>query len=101
VYYHIAAREYGNGGHSTCDSSRRAAGNGGCVFHDVIAGNDSQDCAGPVDCYQPGGKYGVMSSSDSQNRPAFETHPGYDYPTGIGTIDAANLVDAWDWWPRR
>ncbi len=97
VYYRLAGLEYGKAGNSSCDSSRGARGGSRCIFHDVTAGNDSQDCAGPVDCYQPGGHYGVMSSSDTKYRPTFETNPGYDYPTGIGTIDAANLVLAWDW----
>ncbi len=95
VYYRLAAREYGKDGNPTCDADR-VPGRGQCIFHDVTAGNDSQDCAGPVGCYRPGGEYGVMSSSDSHYLPTFETHPGFDYPTGIGTIDAANLVDAWD-----
>jgi subtilase family serine protease len=97
-YYRLAMIQYGNAGNSSCDSSRGAAGNIHCVFHDVTAGNDSQDCAGPVDCYQPGGKYGVMSGSDSKYQPTFETGPGYDFPTGIGTIDAANLVNGWDYY---
>jgi subtilase family serine protease len=95
VYYRLAASEYGNAGNSSCDSSRGGAAGSPCIFHDVTAGNDAQDCAGPVGCYQPGGQYGVMSSSDSHDEPTFVTHPGYDYPTGIGTIDAANLVNAW------
>jgi subtilase family serine protease len=96
VYYRLAAREYGNAGNPSCDASRGVAVSSQCIFHDVTAGNDAQDCAGPVGCYQPGGKYGVMSSSDSQYKPTFETHAGYDYPTGIGTIDATALVNAWD-----
>jgi len=96
VYYRLAAREYGNAGNPSCDASRGVAVSSQCIFHDVTAGNDAQDCAGQVGCYQPGGKYGVMSSSDSQYKPTFETHAGYDYPTGIGTIDATALVNAWD-----
>jgi subtilase family serine protease len=95
-YYRLAAGEYGSSGNPSCDSSRGTAESSRCIFHDVTAGNDSQDCAGPVGCYQPAGKYGVMSTSDTKYQPAFETHVGYDYPTGIGTIDAANLVNAWD-----
>ena len=97
VYYFIATLEYGIAGNSACDSSRGPRGAGECVFHDVTAGNDSQDCAGPYDCYRPGGTYGAMSISDSKYQPAFTTHAGYDFPSGIGTIDAANLVNAWEW----
>lgn len=95
VYYRLAQLEYGSGGSQACDSNHGPAGASHCVFHDVTSGTDAQECLGPVDCYQPGGAYGVMSQSDSEYRPAFESHAGFDYPTGIGTIDAANLVNAW------
>ncbi|HLY57317.1 MAG TPA: S53 family peptidase [Stellaceae bacterium] len=93
VYYSLARMEYGQAGNSQCVSG---AGSGtGCVFHDVVTGNDAQDCKGLNNCFRPSGSYGVMSRSDTDYRPAFETGVGYDRPTGIGTIDAANLVNAW------
>jgi subtilase family serine protease len=95
VYYALARRDYGPAGNSRCDSSLGASGDAGCVFHDVTIGNDSQDCKGKYDCFRPSGTYGVLSQSDSSYEPAYETHVGYDFPSGIGTIDAANLVNAW------
>jgi subtilase family serine protease len=96
VYYALAARQYGARGNPQCDSSLGADGNSHCVFHDVTVGNDSQDCVGRQDCFRPSGKYGVLSTSDSRYEPAFVAHPGYDFPSGIGTIDAGNLVKYWD-----
>jgi subtilase family serine protease len=95
VYYALARKDYGARGNSLCDSSLGSSGKGGCVFHDVTLGTDAQDCKGSVDCFLPSGSYGAMSLSDSRYEPAFQAHAGYDFPSGIGTIDAANLVDAW------
>ena len=95
VYYAIARREYGPAGSPACDASKGPSGDPACVFHDLTLGNTSQDCTGPFDCFLPSGTYGVMSTSDSRYEPAFEAHRGFDLTSGIGTIDAANLVKAW------
>jgi len=95
VYYALAREEYNFGRAARCNSSLGAAMDPDCVFNDVTLGNDSQDCVGKHDCYRPSGKYGVLSTSDSTYEPAFQTRSGYDFPSGIGTINAANLVRAW------
>jgi subtilase family serine protease len=95
VYYTLARQQYGSEGNPQCDSSLGPHGGSECVFHDVTLGTDSQDCKGPADCFLPSGTFGVMSTSDSSYEPAFKSHPGYDFPSGIGTIDARKLVDAW------
>ena len=95
VYYRLAALEYGTSGDASCNAGDGPGGSVACIFHDITTGNDSQDCRGPYDCFRPNGSYGVMSTADATYEPAFEAHPGYDYPTGIGTIDAANLVNNW------
>ena len=95
VYYALARQQYGIAGNQQCDSSLGTRGDSRCVFHDVTLGNDSQDCKGSANCFLPSGTYGVMSQSDSSYQPAFKTHPGYDFPSGIGTIDAGNLVNSW------
>jgi subtilase family serine protease len=95
VYYALARQQYGSDGNPQCDSRLGTRGNPSCVFHDVTTGNDSQDCKGPENCFLPSGTYGVMSKSDSSYKPAFNTHPGYDFPSGIGTIDVGNLVNNW------
>jgi subtilase family serine protease len=95
VYYALARQQYGSGGNPQCDASLGPSGNPYCVFHDVTLGNDSQDCKGTANCYLPSGTYGVMSTSDSSYEPAYRTHRGYDFPSGIGTIDAGNLVESW------
>jgi len=95
TYYKLAATEYGKSGNPDCYSNRGKAVAATCIFNDVTFGDDIQDCKPPNDCYDPSGAYGVLSASDSLYEPAYRAGIGYDYPTGIGTINASNLVDHW------
>ena len=49
-----------------------------------------------VDCYRPSGAVGVESQSIYTYKPTYKAKVGYDFATGIGTINAANLVNAWE-----
>jgi hypothetical protein len=94
VYYSLASAEYGNGGNSDCNST---LGNGvasTCIFYDVTEGDMDAPCAGTVNCYQPSGTYGVLSTSNSAYQPAYGTQVGWDFATGIGTVNAYNLEQA-------
>ena len=51
-------------------------------------------CTGTQNCYTPSGKYGVLSTSDSAFDPAYKAAPGWNFSTGIGTVNAYNLVMA-------
>jgi len=93
VYYSLAASEYGASGNSSCFSQKGVAST--CIFYDVVRGDNDVNCTGTVNCYLPSGNFGVLSTTDARDKPAFKAHPGYDFPTGIGTINAANLVNAW------
>jgi subtilase family serine protease len=105
VYYKLAAREYGAQGSSTCNSSNGpSAASASCIFHDVTAGDIVVNCAGPASCYgyvanQPGQVFGApdgaLSASDTSFSPAFGAAIGWDFATGIGTVDAYNLVMNW------
>src|SRR5260370_16382174 len=52
------------------------------------------DCVGP-NCYLGGGSVGVLSTSKTSFVPAYGTTIGWDFATGIGTVNAANLVNNW------
>jgi len=43
----------------------------------------------------PSGTNGVLSTSDSSYLPAYGTATGWDFATGIGTVNAANLANNW------
>jgi len=51
-------------------------------------------CASTVNCYLPSGTYGVLSISNSAYQPAYGTQVGWDFATGIGSVNAYNLEQA-------
>jgi hypothetical protein len=91
VYYSLAASEYGSGGNSDCNSTLGNRVASTCIFYDVTLGDMDVPCKGSVNCYLPSGTYGVLSTSNSAYQPAYGTHVGWDFATGIGTINAYNL----------
>ena len=99
VYYQLAATEYGSGGSSSCNSSNGSSVGSSCIFYDVTQGDIVVNCFG-FDCYGATGTtssfyYGVLSTSSSTNSPAYRATTGWDFATGIGTVNVANLVNAW------
>jgi subtilase family serine protease len=109
VYYKIAAAEYGADGSATCNSSNGNAVGSSCVFYDVTQGDMDINCAGlssgrgrnktstPYNCYLDGAANGVLSTSNASYAPAYETGTGWDFATGIGTVNAYNLVFNTSW----
>jgi subtilase family serine protease len=95
VYYQLAAREYGSGGNGSCNSSNGSGVASSCIFYDVTLGDMDVDCVGSANCYLAGGSVGVLSTSDSSFNPAYGTAAGWDFATGIGSVNAANLVNNW------
>ncbi len=95
VYYKLAKAEYGTKGSTTCNSSKGKAAASTCVFYDTTLGDMDVNCSGSHDCYKPSGRYGVLSTSDSAYKLAYGTSVGWDFATGIGSVNAANLVNGW------
>jgi subtilase family serine protease len=102
VYYKLAANEYGTQGSSVCNSSNGPSA--GCIFHDVTLGDIVVDCAGSANCYgyvasqrgrMMGAPDGALSVSDGLFAPAFGAATGWDFASGIGSVDAYNLVMNW------
>ena len=87
TYYHMAATTTG-------------------VFHDVTLGDMDVNCTGTTDCYDSTASssgrrgrtsytQGVLSTSSSSYAPAYSTTPGWDFATGLGSVDATQLVNNW------
>ncbi|MFZ1999796.1 MAG: protease pro-enzyme activation domain-containing protein [Candidatus Sulfotelmatobacter sp.] len=95
VYYSLAATEYGAAGDSACNSTLGNTVGSSCIFYDVRQGDNDVNCIGTQNCYLPSGANGVLSTSDSAYQPAFSTTTGWDFATGIGTVNAYNLVNNW------
>jgi hypothetical protein len=65
------------------------------AFYDVPQGDMDVNCTGASRCYRPSGTYGVLSTSTAAYSKAYGTTTGYDLATGLGTLDAYNLVTKW------
>jgi subtilase family serine protease len=101
VYYRLAAT-------NTCNSSNGDPGSGSCVFHNVTQGDSSVNCGGAQSCFGAdisasgfGGRRGgtvadgALSTSTQAYTPAYSAAGGWNFATGIGTLNAFNLVNLW------
>jgi subtilase family serine protease len=98
VYYALAAQEYGTSGTTTCNSDNSPASS--CVFYDVTAGDNNVNCradgrTGTFNCYLDGQTNGVGSTSNTSFSPTYNTNSGWDFATGIGSVNAYNLATSW------
>jgi subtilase family serine protease len=71
-----------------------------CIFYDVQVGNNSVACEFgqyATNCSNQTSGYGVMvvNPSSTPQQLAWPTTAGYDLATGLGTVNAANLVNNW------
>ena len=116
--YRLATGEYGAPGApntsptapslATCEGSNaRIILDTGCLFYDIyrtaqpdgsyIVGSTDQPCGkGTPNCYAPAAlPRGLLSARNGSFVPVYPLAKGYDLATGIGSINVANLVNAW------
>jgi subtilase family serine protease len=122
--YNLAKNEYGGpsgaapASLSTCNSNNGTKGTGSCVFHNVTEGGNSTNCVQitgifgtPVtepptpDCFLYGAgtvqgivevNVGLTSLSTTSYVPAFPAHAGWSFANGLGSVNAVNLLKAWE-----
>ncbi len=108
VYYKLAGSEYGASGSSACNSTRGNAASPGCAFYDITLGDMDVNCRplrttdgttiGRFNCFYPAtnpGANGVLSTSNTSYKPAFAAGTGWDFATGIGSVNAYKLAANW------
>jgi len=107
VYYQLAASQYGAAGSPVCNSSSGNATDAGCIFYNVTQGDNAVNCSGSQNCFGATGSSathgrhatpsanGELSTSSSAPAPAFGAAVGWNFATGIGTVNAYNLVNNW------
>jgi subtilase family serine protease len=95
TFYSLATTEYGSAGNAGCNSTNGNTVGSTCVFYDVTQGDMDINCTGTHNCYKPSGTYGVLSTSNTAYQPAYGTATGWDFATGIGTVNVSNLINAW------
>jgi subtilase family serine protease len=106
VLYPLAAAAASN--NKNCASNSSAVSNSACVFYDIIHGHDttettitpgnnavacvtgSPNCSGTAGYY-----YGILVNPPGSSNPAWTTATGYDLATGLGSVNAANMVNNW------
>jgi subtilase family serine protease len=95
IYYALANLEYGKAGDPGCQTFAAGGPAPNCVFHDVTIGDNDIDCTGPYNCFDPDageGVPGALSLSDFSYEPTYKAGAGWDFATGLGTVNATNLV---------
>jgi pro-kumamolisin-like protein/subtilase family protein len=92
--YGLARKQYGT---AASPAAGCKASDTTCVFHDVATGDNDVPCfAGTGDCYtKPGQHYGIVSDGGRVSlATAWKAGKGYDYATGLGSVNVANLANA-------
>ena len=93
VLYNIAAQAG-----MSCSSDSAAVTSNSCTFYDIATGNNSIVCYGSSpNCSSSGppAAFGVLVDPAKPAQPAWLAGAGYDMATGLGSINAANLVKNW------
>jgi hypothetical protein len=86
--YKLAGQQYKTVG-TACQSSTVAAGNA-CIFYDVTDSSNEVPCeAGTTDCNptNPNDNFAVL--------PGWRATHGFDLATGLGSVNAYNIVHSW------
>ena len=86
-----------------------AAKAGAGVFHAIKEGDIDVNCSGTQNCYgatggnrrgpggsgHGGGGDGALSTSSQSDAPAYPAAAGWNFATGLGSVDAQKLVNNW------
>jgi len=97
VLYALAKNEIYSNFNSSSFTNPAVAPPSSCVFLDVQKGNISVACsAGSPDCSKTGASgFGALATSSGGSTLAYAAGPGYDLATGLGSVNGANLLNAW------
>jgi subtilase family serine protease len=103
VLYSLAATEFGSAVKknattlSSCNASNGKSVGTSCIFHDVTEGDIDVACKGTTGCYGTSktATYGVLSTSSTTLGVAYPATSGWDFATGLGTVNIFNLVSNW------
>jgi subtilase family serine protease len=87
-----------------CNSSSGNATSSSCVFYNVTQGDNDVNCSGTVQCFGAtastgrrgsSSANGALSTSGTSYAPAYGAGSGWNFATGIGSVNAYNLVMGW------
>jgi hypothetical protein len=89
ILYRLAAKQFATSVPANCDASV-AQSTATCLFQDISTGTNAQPCVGGSRNCSP-----VVSSDNYAVLPGYSAGAGYDGATGLGSLNVANLVNAW------
>jgi subtilase family serine protease len=95
MLYSLASTQFSGGNGTSCNSSLGNGVGSSCNFYDVTNGDMAVECTTTNNCFDSADGYGVLSTSSGALQPAYGTTTGWDFATGIGSINVANLLNAW------
>jgi subtilase family serine protease len=102
IYYSLAKTEFGTSSKpnttalAACNASKGNGISSACGFHDITVGNNAVPCYGKLNCYgSSAADYGVLSTSDRYFNEAYGSKVGWDFTSGLGSINVANIVKRW------
>jgi hypothetical protein len=92
ILYALAQQQ--NTANLSCNSSSAPVAS--CNFNDVTKGNNDVPCTGAsLNCSSASAATGVLVATAGSTTPAYTTTAGYDLATGLGSVNAQNLVNKW------
>jgi hypothetical protein len=102
-YYALAGQQFQQQGAAACNASQSngTLPSAACIFHDVTQGDIDIPCGQNsdgnfYDCHGATATlFGELSTANAADAPAFGTTTGYDLATGLGSVNATNLFNAW------
>jgi subtilase family serine protease len=93
VYYKLATTEYASSTtRAGCNAANGVNSTSTCIFHDVTTGASTVNCEGLVACYSY-----ILSTAVSPDDPAYNAVAGWDFASGLGSVNAYNLVMSTAW----
>ena len=102
IYYELAKLEFGTSSNpdkhhlGQCNAPLGNQIASSCIFHDVTVGDNAVPCYGNVNCFgSTATGYGILSTSDTKELEAYPTTTGWDFATGLGSLNVTNLVNYW------
>jgi len=102
VFYQLHRNEFGTGASpnpanlAACNATRGNMVSSACIFHDVTLGNNDVPCFGPNNCFpQSATLVGVLSKSNTALQVAYPAARGWDFTSGLGSVNVTNLVNMW------
>ncbi len=104
VYYQLASQAYSSGA-AGCKASSGNTTAPNCIFYNLTQGDIDVNCGGDVNCFGAdatgGGRRGgfgldgALSTSGQSYAPAFGAAAGWNFASGIGSVNVYNLVTNW------